>query len=294
LQELIAPKRVVFCDKNWLIFGHKDQLADNISQVTGIPQTVINFPPQDRAGLTRHPSGLCVAQRYSWVSKRQTTREEDMAYCLMGLLRINMPILYGEGGENAFVRLQTEFARQNHDQSMLAWSLSRGNHSINELRTFSGVFASSPQGFAGFDAGWEITPDLSRKEAHDHTNLGLRLVLHILKLPSPLVDDYVAILELVQRKELNRQLEFLGIPLMNIPSTSANRVPELKFFRRKPYWPLVKLRYDRTKGHYEYLLAEDYVIRLHSANDADVSFRARTNLGSHQLAQFYVLDDENW
>ena len=46
-----------------------------------------------------------VAQRMSWASKRETTRTEDLAYCLLGIFGVNMPLLYGEGS-NAFLRLQ--------------------------------------------------------------------------------------------------------------------------------------------------------------------------------------------
>jgi hypothetical protein len=36
------------------------------------------------------------AQVMSWAAERQTTREEDIAYCLLGLLGVNMPLIYGE------------------------------------------------------------------------------------------------------------------------------------------------------------------------------------------------------
>jgi hypothetical protein len=49
----------------------------------------------------RHAS---IAQRMSWASKRKITRIKDLAYYLMGLFGIYMPILYGEG-ERAFIRL---------------------------------------------------------------------------------------------------------------------------------------------------------------------------------------------
>jgi len=38
-----------------------------------------------------------------------TTRAEDKAYCLLGLLDVNMPMLYGEGMK-AFHRLQLELS----------------------------------------------------------------------------------------------------------------------------------------------------------------------------------------
>jgi hypothetical protein len=51
---------------------------------------------------------------------RETTREEDVAYCLLGIFDINMPLLYGEGGK-AFKRLQEEITKQSTDQSLFAW-----------------------------------------------------------------------------------------------------------------------------------------------------------------------------
>jgi hypothetical protein len=43
-----------------------------------------------------------------WAEKRDTTREEDKAYSLLGIFNIQMPVLYGEGRENAFKRLREE------------------------------------------------------------------------------------------------------------------------------------------------------------------------------------------
>jgi hypothetical protein len=37
----------------------------------------------------------------------ETTRTEDIAYCLMGIFHVNMPLFYGEG-EKAFIRSQEE------------------------------------------------------------------------------------------------------------------------------------------------------------------------------------------
>jgi hypothetical protein len=50
----------------------------------------------------------------SWVSKRETTREEHIAYSLLGILDINMPLLYGERGK-AFIRLQEEIMKASDD-----------------------------------------------------------------------------------------------------------------------------------------------------------------------------------
>jgi len=58
-----------------------------------------------------------------WASKRETTRKEDEAYCLLGLFGVNMPLLYGEGSK-AFFRLQQEIIKTADDQSILAWYVS--------------------------------------------------------------------------------------------------------------------------------------------------------------------------
>jgi hypothetical protein len=74
---------------------------------------------------------VSVATRMSWAAKRETTRTEDMAYCLLGIFDINMPLLYGEG-KRAFVRLQEEILKANSDQSIFAW----GTSSITRVEQF--------------------------------------------------------------------------------------------------------------------------------------------------------------
>jgi len=54
---------------------------------------------------------------------RETTRIEDLAYCLMGLFGIHMPLLYGEGWR-AFIRLQEEILKISDDYSLFAWVVS--------------------------------------------------------------------------------------------------------------------------------------------------------------------------
>jgi hypothetical protein len=42
----------------------------------------------------------------AWAEERQTTEEEDGAYCLLGIFGIFMPLIYGEGRANALNRLR--------------------------------------------------------------------------------------------------------------------------------------------------------------------------------------------
>lgn len=45
----------------------------------------------------------------SWAADPKTTRPEDVAYCLMGLFGVNMPMLYGERGDYKGVRRLVPF-----------------------------------------------------------------------------------------------------------------------------------------------------------------------------------------
>jgi len=112
LQELIAPSKVQFFNKDWRSLGCKKMLAPILEAITGIPGHILIH------GL--HGNRPCVAQIMSWAANRTTTRVEDRAYSLMGLLDVNMPMLYGEG-KKAFHRLQLEIIRASNDQSIFAW-----------------------------------------------------------------------------------------------------------------------------------------------------------------------------
>ena len=112
LQELIAPTVVVFISKDWRLLGTKEHLADLVEEITGVDRAVLRHEtPLD---------AISVARRMSWASKRQTTREEDRAYSLMGIFGVNMPTIYGEG-QNAFIRLQEEILKHVPDQTIFVW-----------------------------------------------------------------------------------------------------------------------------------------------------------------------------
>jgi hypothetical protein len=114
LQELLAPRDLRFFDSKWQSIGTKSdpEIAKRISDVIGIQEDVLEDPLS-----IFHYS---IAQRMSWAAKRQATRAEDIAYALLGLFNINMPMQYGEGAA-AFVRLQKEIMKTTNDQSLFAW-----------------------------------------------------------------------------------------------------------------------------------------------------------------------------
>ena len=131
LQELIAPSNVQFLNKNWQSIGDKRTLAPTLEDITGIPEHILID------GL--HGNRPCVAQIMSWAAWRTTTRVEDRAYSLMGLLDVNMPMLYGEG-KKAFHRLQLEIVRASNDQSIFAWDWWRNEQPASILADDPGFF----------------------------------------------------------------------------------------------------------------------------------------------------------
>lgn len=113
LQELLAPTSVEFYSLQGTRLGDKKSLQQYIHEVTGIPCGALQGEP-----LTH----FTVAERLSWAETRQTTRKEDQAYCLLGILAIFMPLMYGEG-DHAFTRLQEEIQRRQTESHKLGSQL---------------------------------------------------------------------------------------------------------------------------------------------------------------------------
>jgi hypothetical protein len=119
LQELLAPRTVVFLTKTWEVIGHKctssaitdggqcpgvgGRLNGMISEITGIPELVLYDYPRSKE--------LSIEERMSWSAQRKTTRQEDSVYCLLGIFEIHMPVMYGEG-EFAQIRLRNEIEKK--------------------------------------------------------------------------------------------------------------------------------------------------------------------------------------
>lgn len=123
LQELLAPRHVEFMSSSWDCLGTREQEAFSISGTTGISEEYLaDFPTGKPFHRSDMRQTVAVAQRMSWASERQTTREEDMAYSLLGIFGVSMSLIYGEGS-NAFLRLQEEIARTSADFTLLAWNL---------------------------------------------------------------------------------------------------------------------------------------------------------------------------
>jgi len=99
LQELLAPASVEFFSSDGVRLGDKASLEQQICDVTRIPTAAL------RGSV---PSTFGVSERMAWMEHRDTTREEDKAYALLGLFDVQMPLIYGEGRRHASRRLQEE------------------------------------------------------------------------------------------------------------------------------------------------------------------------------------------
>jgi hypothetical protein len=77
--------------------GDKKSLERQVHEVAGVAVRALQ-------GCSL--SKFSVAERMLWAEKRKTTREEDKAYSLLGILEKHIPLIYGEGMENALRRLR--------------------------------------------------------------------------------------------------------------------------------------------------------------------------------------------
>ena len=97
LQELIAPTKVDFFSKEGKRLGDKKSLEKLIYEITRIPIQALRGNPF---------SDFSIAERKAWAAQRQTTEEEDIVYCLLGLCEVSMAPIYGEGKAAALKRLE--------------------------------------------------------------------------------------------------------------------------------------------------------------------------------------------
>lgn len=92
-------------------------MAKSLSSITKIPEQGL----RSRVEILLRDNSI--ARKMSWASRRKTTESEDMAYCLMGLFNVNMDLRYGEGGKEAFSRLQQSIVGISKDPSIFAWTI---------------------------------------------------------------------------------------------------------------------------------------------------------------------------
>ncbi|THU95885.1 hypothetical protein K435DRAFT_778813 [Dendrothele bispora CBS 962.96] len=119
LQELLAPKEVVFFSRKWKKIGTREELKELICSVTAIPLELL--------GGKSSPKDFDVKTRMSWAMGRMTTKSPDQAYCLLGILDVTLEPDYAEDVETAFGRLRDAFEKahlgyldaESHEKSLI-------------------------------------------------------------------------------------------------------------------------------------------------------------------------------
>ncbi|KAH0422258.1 HET domain-containing protein [Colletotrichum camelliae] len=191
LQELIAPSKMIFFDREWGFIGTRDTLCDDIQRRSGVDKVILDSTTSSR-NINNALSKIPVARRMSWAAGRFTTREEDRAYSLLGIFGVNMPMLYGEG-RRAFIRLQEEIAKEINDLSLFAWTRQEDPYnSCNPANTAEestgaglsgeevskpcGIFAASPDDFQ-FSHDLVLKRDIKYNPEFTITNKGLKITI---------------------------------------------------------------------------------------------------------------------
>jgi len=218
LQELLAPRDVKFFSQGWHYLGSKDEYSELICRRTKIEVDFL---------LGARPLGTAsIAKRMSWSARRRTTRHEDLAYCMMGIFSVNMPLLYGEGGQKAFLRLQEEIMRDSDDESLFAWK----DPNIHPS-TLHGLLADHPSAF-DFEEASSIVCYTKRDYENGHgwnsTNRGLVIELYVGKHKLLKGDYYDAALNCPDpRRDQRGYIGILLQPQDNRPTNST--LPTLSF-----------------------------------------------------------------
>ncbi|KAF1962252.1 hypothetical protein CC80DRAFT_542570 [Byssothecium circinans] len=232
LQELVAPFYVRFYFKDWSYMGDKYEFASELADATGIPVFVL-----ENGDL----SEVSLAERMSWGALRRTTRTEDMAYCLLGIFDIQMPLLYGEG-EKAFIRLQEEILKTTDDYSLFAWrSIKPKPGSYTSSSVFRGLLAHSPMEFMGCE--FIERENITSVYPVTSTPIGLRLQLEF--LPDPKDDTrFLAMLRCC-----NNMNQRLAIHLKRLDSSNQYARVDTSELVPIDNWPTGQLRtiYIRQK-----------------------------------------------
>jgi hypothetical protein len=254
LQELLASSSLKIFDSNWNIIGYSswingDKPVDGetkgvprltllLSEITGIPKRYLQGENLNRAS---------VAERMSWAAGRRTTRTEDLAYCLLGIFGVNMPMLYGEGSQ-AFVRLQEEILKKSDDHSIFAWGLD----GIFCERSVDGEspMAISPADFRQCRFVVPRRPEEDPSNHYEITNTGIRIELPLLRLLS---GEYLARLNCTLNSGPPEiLLEDKYLCLLLLPSRDRRKV----FYRRTTASPiLIPFRYFKKASSQNLYLA---------------------------------------
>ena len=99
MQELLAPATVELFSKEDKRSGGRISLEQEVHEITKIPIEVLRG---------QRLTEFSVEERMSWAAKRTTTLREDRVYCLLGVFRVFLSLIYGEGEAYVTLRLRVD------------------------------------------------------------------------------------------------------------------------------------------------------------------------------------------
>ncbi|KXJ96368.1 heterokaryon incompatibility protein-domain-containing protein [Microdochium bolleyi] len=281
LQELVAPSIVGFFDKDWTFIGTKVQFALEIASREHIDKDVLT--------KKRSLDSVMTAQKMIWAATRKTTREEDIAYCLLGIFGVSMPLLYGEGA-NAFQRLQEAILAVTDDESILAWT--------DSSVAFPGPLAPHPGQFWASQGLVRYFEDPDRDVSDwKMTSRGLHLKLPILNPPKghPLYRTNVVLGIL----NCSQSGDFSGPAAIRL-----RQVGQATYTRVADQGKVNQLESDNAYEVVPYLIAKDAVSKLifirkpdnsqFHLSDRQNAYHLRGNWRQHGFRLDHVWPPQHW
>lgn len=216
LQELLAPVTLTFYSRDWAEIASRSTMADLICETTRIDSVYLNGD-----GMFKKAS---IAQKMSWVSRRETKRIEDMAYCMLGIFDVNLPLLYGEGPKS-FIRLQEEIIRTSNDQSIFCWTWTD-----SVPAEWVSLLAPCPHAFLYSEGFISVDSKIFERTSFKVTNSGLSINLPVVRAWS----YYLGILNAsIINSAVNEAHRLVCIPIGSHPG--INRASKRSTMRRLRY-----------------------------------------------------------
>lgn len=157
LQGLLASTDLTFYDQRWRSLGTKWEIKG----------TILSRPRS--LGTRKHGTadvlgGNKIGHQY-----------RGHCHYLMGIFGEHMPILYGKGGQRAFLRLQEEITRSSDDQTLVVWlDLDPKDTQVD----YHGLLPDSPK---AFEKTGNMRPytDYGERSPYPMTNRGPGIEFHL-------------------------------------------------------------------------------------------------------------------
>jgi hypothetical protein len=190
---------VIFYGCAWCFLGTKRTGKKRLSEKTRISVNTLDYIWDLR--------NISIAPRMSWALRRNTTKREDEAYCLLGIFGVRMLLLYGEGVA-AFRRFQEETIKAYDDNTIFLIGLGSHidiavRHAPADQRRIQGLLARSPNDFELWEHLGHLTYQVERPQASGRddppqlTNPGLRISLTLTEITGLLYEKVTSRLHLL-------------------------------------------------------------------------------------------------